>query len=150
MLFRNTEKKPDKFWDEFEAETGEKVLAKSLGRYLSGWDDFDSRGWEGIWGLFIACSGGFRFHHFPQRHWLEAFTRFTDNETPKEKSFFLPKEKIITVEHIEETQWWKKLLRPVSPRILIQYRDERGTGRRLLLESDFNSAELAEKLNTFT
>jgi hypothetical protein len=96
------QKTPDDFWRKYEEQTGEKVLARALGRYISGWEEFDSRGWNSIWGLIISTSGGFRFHHFPQTNWLAALANFSNDDAPKEKTFFIPREQIICAKLIEE------------------------------------------------
>ena len=152
-MFRKTEKSPDKFWREYEEKTGEKVLARSLGRYMSGWEEFDSKGWSAIWGLIIATSGGFRFHHFPHQSWLEVLTQFSDREEPKEKTIFIQREKILSAMFIKESRWWKKILSPAPPRLLITYRDETENERQLILEVDYytadpKSANFVENLTT--
>jgi len=150
MLRRKKERSPDDFWREYEEKTGEKVLARGLGQYLSGWEEFDSKEWTAVWGLVIATSGGFRFHHFPQQNWLAALTSFAGAEAAKEKTIFIPNEKIVSARIVKETSWWKKLLRSSQPKIVISYRDESDTERQLLLEADTNSADIAEKLNAVT
>jgi hypothetical protein len=149
MLFRRTEKNPDDFWLEYEGKIGEKVLARALGQYLSGWEEFDKKGWTAIWGLIIATTGGFRFHHFPQASWLDALSRFTSQETPKEKTFFIPKETIISARLIKETGWLKKIFKSTPPRLSIHYRDGTENERQLLLEVDFKPEDLVEKLSAF-
>lgn len=151
MMFRRTESNPDKFWQEYEEKTGEKVLARSLGKYISGWEEFDNNKWNSIWGLVIATSGGFRFHHFPQQSWLEIFTQFSGREAPKEKTIFIQKEKIISAVLIRESRWWKKIFNPASPQLLVDYRDEAGNERQLIMEADYNvgdqkTVNLAEML----
>jgi hypothetical protein len=148
MLSGKTEKTPDDFWREYEEKTGEKVLARGLGRYVSGWEEFDGQNWNSIWGLIIATSGGFRFHHFPQISWFEALARFSSLDTPKEKTFFISKEKIVSAKLIEETGWWKKIFRPVPPQLLIDYRDETENIKQVLLEVEFKHENLAEALNS--
>ena len=146
MLFKEKGKSTDDFWREYEEKTGEKVLARSLGQYMSGWEEFDSQKWTGIWGLLIATSGGFRFHHFPQGGWIEIFTRVGEYEPPKEKTFFIPQKNIISAALIKETKWWKKIFSSSSPRLIIHYRDDAGNERELLLESGYASDDLPEKL----
>jgi len=146
MLLKKSGKNPDDFWREYEEKIGEKVLARSLGQYMSGWEEFDSQKWTGIWGLIIATSGGFRFHHFPQIGWIDIFTRFGDHDLPKEKTFFVPKEKIVSATLIKETKWWKKILSSSSPQLIIHYRDDAGNERKLLLETGYASDDLPEKL----
>jgi len=147
---RKTQKSPDDFWREYEEKTGENVLARGLGQYLSGWEEFDSHEWTAIWGLLIATSGGFRFHHFPQQNWLTVLAGFAGQEASKEKTIFIPKEKIVSTQLFRETSWWKKILKSALPQLIITYLDEGENKRRLLLEADSNSTDIAEKLNTLS
>lgn len=145
QLFNKTEKTTEDFWKEYEEQTGEKILARGLGRYVSGWKEF-GRSTE-MWGLIIASAGGFRFHHFPHQNWFSAAMR--SGETAKEKIIFIPKEKIISAELIEESCWLRKLLKSSSPRLLINYRDDCETEQTLSLMLDFKhgEADLAKELN---
>ena len=146
MLLKKEQKNPEDFWQEYEAQTGEKVLVRGLGRYISGWEEFDNKGWTSIWGLIIATSGGFRFHHFPQVNWLQALASFGNYNAPKEKTFFIPKENIISAKLLEETSWWKKIFRSVPPQLLIGYRDGTENTKLLLLEVEFKHENIAETL----
>jgi hypothetical protein len=148
-MFFNKKKdlNPDDFWREYEAKTGEKVLARSLGQYKSGWQEFDGNNWGGIWGLVIATSGGFRFHHFPHMSWLDALTRFSSGaEPPTEKTIFIPQDRLLSAKLYKETRWWKKIINPSSPRLLIRYRNEAGEEKELVLETEYKSDGLAEQL----
>ena len=146
-LFKRKEVNPDKFWQEYEEKIQEKVLARSLGQYISGWEEFDSAGGTGIWGLIIATSGGFRFHHFPHMGWLEALTRFSSgSEPPKEKTIFIPSERIISAKLWQETRWWKKFFNPSSPRLVIRYANNAGEEREMALETEYKTEGLAESL----
>ena len=147
MLFGKTEKGIDDFWRDYEEKTGEKVLARGLGQYVSGWEEFDSQGWTAIWGLIIATSGGFRFHHFPQQGWFAAITQFAGRDGQKEKTIFIPKETILKARLAEESRWWKKILSSPPPKLTIVYRDGAGNERNLLLEAGFKNDNLAEELN---
>ena len=150
-ILRKTEKSADDFWREYEEKTGEKVLAHGLGRYVSGWEEFDSSRWTSIWGLIIATSGGFRFHHFPQRSWVDSLIGGGGREEPKEKTIFIPKEKIISARLVVETRWWKKLFAPGPPQLFIDYHDGDNT-RCLLVEVEIGAkdpvfGDLAGQLN---
>jgi len=136
MFSKKEEKSSDAFWLEFEQRTGEKVLSRGLGKYVSGWKEFDEKNWSGIWGLLITTSGGFRFHHFPQNNWIDAFTRFAEKEPPKEKTIFIPNEKIASSQLIKETRWWKKILCPSVPQFVIRCTDEAGREERLVFEAE--------------
>ena len=148
MFFKKKETNPDDFWREFEEKTGEKVLARSLGQYISGWEEFDANKWNAIWGLVIATSGGFRFHHFPHMGWLEALSRLSSGaEAPTEKTFFVPRERIVSAQLVRETRWWKKIISPSSPKLIIRYRNDAGEERELLLETEYKTDGLAEKIS---
>ena len=146
MFFKKNEKTADMFWQEFEEQTGEKVLSRSLGKYISGWDEFDENKWTGIWGLLITTSGGFRFHHFPQVSWLMAITSFGSVKQQKEKTIFIPNERIVLSQLIKETKWWKKILSNSVPHLVINYTEEASpeaspeTGvkeKRLVFEAEY-------------
>jgi len=126
MFSKKEEKSPETFWREYEEKTGEKVLARGLGKYISGWDEFDKKEWSGIWGLIINTSGGFRFHHFPQNSIFDLLTQFAANNKnpPKEKTIFIPKEKIISQKTVKEEKWYKRLFSRSAPQLVINYRDE--------------------------
>jgi hypothetical protein len=126
MLFKKDEKSPETFWREYEEKTGEKVLSRGLGKYVSGWDEFDKKRRNGLWGLVINTSGGFRFHHFQQNNIFSALILFAANEKepPTEKTIFLPREKIISQTYIKEEKWWKRLFFRSPPLLVIIYRDE--------------------------
>ena len=136
MLTKKTDKSTEQFWREYEEKTGEKVLTRSLGKYISGWDEFDQKKWSGIWGLIITTSGGFRFHNFPQNSWIDAFTQFAAKEPPKERTIFIPQEKIISSELLIEKKWWKKFLMPSPPYLVIIYSDDTGNERKLIFENN--------------
>jgi len=107
----------DTFWQDYEASIGEKVLAKSLAKYQSGWPEYSQL----LWGLAIATSGGFRFHHFPHESWITAMSRIGGRgEAPQEKTFFIPNDCIDTVELIVENRWWRKILSPSYPVLIIR------------------------------
>jgi len=137
MFLKKNEKTKDAFWREYEEKTGEKVLTRGLGKYISGWKEFDEKKWGGIWGLLITTSGGFRFHHFPQMSWMDALTRFAETGPIKEKTIFIPKEKIASSQFIKETKWWKRILSPSAPQLIIRYADEAGREERLLFEAEY-------------
>jgi hypothetical protein len=146
-MSRGKKQNPEEFWRDYETRVGEKVLARTLGRYLSGWDEFDASGGNPLWGLLIATEGGFRFHHFPQVNWFEALSRLSPGwEAPREKTFFIPRDRIIAAEVRKETMWWKRLLAPGAPLLVIRYRKTDGTEAELLAETDTRSEGLVTGL----
>ena len=139
MLTKKADKSTEQFWLEYEKKNGEKVLTRALGKYLSGWKEFDEKKWSGIWGLIITTSGGFRFHNFPQNSWIDAFTQFAAKEPPKERTIFIPQEKIVTTETIIEKKWWKKFFTPSPPYLVIIYLDDEGNEKKLIFENNLNN-----------
>ena len=142
LLSKKADTSTDEFWREYEEKTGEKVEARGLGKYISGWDEFDQKKWNGIWGLIVTTSGGFRFHNFPQNSWIDAFTAYAAKEPPKEKTIFIPKEKIVSSEMKTEKNWWRKIFIPSPPHLVIIYLNEAGSERKLIFEAEYNSAYL--------
>jgi hypothetical protein len=136
-------KDPAEFWREYEAQIGEKVLAYSLGRYLRGWAGLDLP----LWGLLIVSSGGFRFHHFPHESWWEVLSRTTTGgDAPKEKTIFIPKERLIAAEFRIERSWWKQLLFASPPLLLIRSVTEEGLETTLVVETEKKAAVLVDRI----
>ena len=134
---------PDQFWADYEQKTGDKVLAFCLGQYVSGWDEFD----RPLWGLLIATEGGFRFYHFPHEGWLQALARIgTGGEGPKERTLFLPRDRIVSAELRLETLWWRKLFSPRQPLFVIRYRGEDGAEGELVMEAEKKAQALVDRL----
>ena len=139
-------KNPEDFWREYEEKTGERVIARSLGQYVSGWEKFAPLE-NPIWGLIIATSGGFRFHHFPQANWFNTLFRAAPgDEGPREKTIFIPRERIVSAELHKETKWWKKIFSPAPPRLVIRYQSETGEERELLLFAEYKNEGIAEAI----
>jgi hypothetical protein len=148
FTLKRNDKDPDDFWREYEEKIGEKIIARGLGQYVSGWDEFGDAGAYPLWGLVIATSGGFRFHHFPQNNWLTALAGF-GREPPKEKTIFIPREKIIDASISRQTKWYKKLLSSGggSPRLMIRYLSETGIEKELLFYCELKPEDIVEAIN---
>lgn len=137
------------FWRKYEFTHGERVHAFSLGRYIKGCADLAFP----LWGLLIATDGGFRFHHFPQESWLTALSRATTGggkEAPKEKTAFIPLEKIISIEYKIEKSWLKKIFLSAQPLFILRYYDDDGQEWELIAETDKRSLEVIEALQKIT
>jgi len=132
----------DKFWKDYETSIGEKVLAKSLGQYLSGWAEYA----QPMWGLAIATSGGFRFHHFPHEGWIMALSRISrGGEVPREKTFSIPRECINSAELVVEKHWLKKLFSSPNPLLIIHCRIN-GVETDVMVETDKSAEAVVEAL----
>ncbi|MDR1106582.1 MAG: hypothetical protein LBL44_09520 [Treponema sp.] len=138
---------PEEFWRNYAEQHGEKVLAYRLGRYISGWDEFEAAGISGLWGLVIATSGGFRFHHFPQENWLQAAARsVSGGDPPQERTIFIPAPGILSAGILTEKKLWKRLFMPRAPLLVIRYRGGDGEERELSAETDGGAEGLAAEL----
>jgi hypothetical protein len=146
MLFRNNDQSVEVFWQEYEEQIGEKVLARSLGRYISGWEEFESKGVTNLWGLIIATQSSLRFHHFPQHHWMDTFSRKREKQT--EKIFSIPRERIISAQLIREANWLKRMFKSPAPDFIVMYRTESEEEKKLVFEADLIHGDLVESLST--
>jgi hypothetical protein len=134
------------FWKEFESTHDEKVLGFSLGLYLRGCAEIENS----LWGLLIATSGGFRFHHFAQENWISALSRLTASgggKGPKEVSIFIPTEKIISAEYRVEPNWLKRIFTASQPLFILTYYDEAGKKYEFAAETDKSCLDVVESLN---
>jgi hypothetical protein len=145
MGFFSTQKQndPQEFWKNYEAQLGEKVLAFALGQYLSGWEEFAAP----LWGLLIATDGGFRFHHFPHEGWLTLLTRASSGgDAPKEKTLFIPQDRILSAELYIEKSLLKRIIFPNGPKLILRYIDARGGEGELAAETDKKAEEIVKHL----
>jgi hypothetical protein len=136
---------PQKFWQDYAEQLGEKVLSYTLGHYQGGWEEYDPP----LWGLIIATDKSFRFHHFPQDNWLAAISRAgTGGDGPKEKIISIPRERIVSVQLAVQTSWWKKLFFTKPPVLRLRYRTGSGDEAELFIETDKKAAAIVESLST--
>ncbi|MDR2111025.1 MAG: hypothetical protein LBP32_06930 [Spirochaetaceae bacterium] len=144
-MARKNDTDPANFWRGYEEKCGEKVLAYALGQYISGWEEYETS----FWGLVIATEGGFRFHHFPHESWIQVLSRTTmGGDAPTEKTIFIPRERIVSVDLQVETRWWKRLLVPGQPRLRIRYRRDGagGADAELVVETEKKAERIVEEL----
>jgi hypothetical protein len=136
---------PDEFWAEYQEKIGEKVLAFTLGRYVSGWSEFKSP----LWGLLIVCENTFRFHHFPHENWIDSITRnMRGGDFPKEQTLELPREQIVSVEVVKDASIWKRIIFPSPPRVRLRFNDAASREQSLVFEVDFKIDEVKAALQT--
>lgn len=133
----------EKFWNDYSAKLGEKVLRFSLGRYVSGVAGLDGESW----GLVIVTDAGLRFHHFPHENLMASLMRMgrSGGQTDTEKTFFIPKGRIIGSELVKEKSLLIRLFSPSSPRLVVKYRPEdTETGElTMIAELDHDAENLA-------
>ena len=145
MFLKKPQESTDTFWKEYEENIGEKVLARSLGKYITGWEEFDAKGWSNIWGLIIVTESGLRFHNFPQHHWMDMLNR--NREPSKERIFSIQRERLISAELVKEANWFLRLFKSPSPQLIVSYKDELGGEKKLFMEADLMHGDLLETLN---
>lgn len=64
------------FWANFEKETGEKVLAKTMGQYFSTPKD------RGDWGLIVLSPTALRFRKTPSENWFASMFKASSVSVP--------------------------------------------------------------------
>ncbi|MCL2557848.1 MAG: hypothetical protein FWE09_05160 [Treponema sp.] len=137
------------FWREYEAKIGEEVLARGLALYSLGWQEFDGHRGKPLWGLVMATSGGFRFHHFPQSGGLLGALS-AGAIAHEEKTIFIPSDKIVSATLNVETKWHKKIFSPGGPFLLIGYDCEKsGESKELKFSSVHRAEGNAEEIALF-
>ncbi|MFP3043360.1 hypothetical protein LQZ19_16220 [Treponema primitia] len=135
---------PDEFWKKYETALGETVHSYAMGQYLSGWPEYDYP----LWGLLIATSGGFRFHHFPHEGWLQILSRASSGgDPPKEKTIFIPQDRILRAELRIEKSLLKRFIFARGPLFVLRYTDSTDTEAEFVAEADRKASEVVEKLN---
>lgn len=109
------------FWSAFEKETGEKVLARSMGEW------FRPRGSEargsgdyGLWGLLILTDKSFRYKYIPSENWIMSIFKRVDKSAAKEK----PVDIVVPREDIERVVapkrgFMQRIFGPVFPRFTV-------------------------------
>lgn len=133
----------EEFWKQYGAALGEDILSYALGQYLSGWAEYDPP----LWGLLIATDRGFRFHHFPHEGWIQALSRLgSGDEGPKEKTIFIPRERILSVELRREKSLLKRILFNSRPCFVLRYADSAGAEAEFIAEADTKASLIVEKL----
>jgi hypothetical protein len=138
---KNTD--PEEFWEQYGAALGEKVLAYTLGEYLSGWAEYDPP----LWGILIATDRGFRFHHFPHEGWIQSLARHSSGaDAPKEKTIFIPRDRILQAELRREKSLWKKIFAAPQPRFVLRYLDSAGAEAEFIAQTDLKASLIVERL----
>ncbi len=129
----------ESFWKEYAEKHGETVFAHSLGRYIGGWADDPDTLRTPLWGLIIATSGGFRFHHFAQDSVVSTLWRLNGGrDSSKELEIYIPKLSIINIDFYKEGSAWRRLLFATPPQLTLNYRDENEAKRILRADGDHN------------
>lgn len=136
------------FWEKYETETGEKVLASVLGRYISGWDEFPCP----LWGLLIVTDAAFRFHHFAQTNWMTSIFQGRDGQdchNHGEKRAMIQGEALTSAEWYAEKRWLKRFLTPSLPLLFVGYRKEDGREAVFTAETDGPARSLVDAMKQF-
>jgi hypothetical protein len=126
------------FWSAFEKETGEKVVARSMGECLTGFGS-DS----GFWGLLVLTDKSFRFKHMPSDNWLRSIFKKAgrSSEPKKNLDLTIPLGDIIAV-NAPRSGFLARLLAPAFPRVSVSYRVD-GAESLFAFSVDPNSGLLA-------
>lgn len=114
-----------KFWSDFEASTGEKVEAKTIGTYYE--RNGDQRG---LWGLLMLTDASFRFKHFPSENWIASLFRANraSSAPAREVEIVVPRRDLVAL-RVPKRGFLARVFGPAFPRFEIAWREgeaERG------------------------
>jgi len=111
------------FWEEFEKETGEKVVARSIGEL------YDRPGDVGVWGILILTDKSFRFKYMKSENWFAVLMRGFGTKKPKDEAppmdIVIPLEGIVSAE-IPKRGVIARLFGPAFPRFTLTSLDAEG------------------------
>lgn len=109
------------FWDDFEKETGEKVIARSMGEWFKAKSD------PGLWGLLILTDKSFRFKYMPSENWMMSIFKRAAKSAKKDEAFdiVIPREGIRAIAS-PKRDFLARLFGPAFPRFSISASGEEG------------------------
>jgi hypothetical protein len=107
-----------KFWERFEAETGERVAAKTIGTfYERGGDE------RGLWGLLVVTDASFRFKHFPSDNMVLGLFKVKGRSEPEAPvDIAVPLSSVSALKE-EERGFWKRIFGSAFPRFELAWRE---------------------------
>jgi len=87
------EQSVEAFWENFEQETGEKVLAKTMSQRFASPKD------RGDWGLLVLSPSGLRFRKTPGENWFASLFRASSPSVPgkSEQDLVIPFSSIVSI-----------------------------------------------------
>ncbi len=87
------DKSVEEFWLDFEKQTGEQVLAKTMGQYFASPSD------RGDWGLLVLSPTSLRFRKTPGENWLNTLFKATKPHVPEsiENDLVIPFSEIVSI-----------------------------------------------------
>jgi hypothetical protein len=108
------------FWMAFEKETGEKVVARSMGEWFKGGGNE-----HGYWGLVILTDKSFRFRYMPTDNWILSLFKRADKSKDKAFDIVVSREDIVRVV-APKRDFLARLFGPAFPRFSVVARGEAG------------------------
>jgi hypothetical protein len=111
----------DAFWNEIEAELGEEVLIKSLGRCFTP----PPPATQPEWGLFYLTRSFFCFRHFRQENWLSSLVKSPERSGDlSDYTIRLRRASFRRIEVIAEKNWWRRVFITPPPLVSLEYSSE--------------------------
>jgi hypothetical protein len=131
----------EKFWSDFEAQTNEKVVARSMGIWHEDGEE------NGPWGLLILTDASFRFKHMPGDKLILGLFRAPDGKGPKRElvDIMVPLDRIASVSEASKS-WLSRLFGSPFRRFTVTWSEGPEAERLAESFSADPSAGLVEKL----
>ncbi|HET7839304.1 MAG TPA: hypothetical protein VFL04_06060 [Rectinemataceae bacterium] len=108
----------ERFWSEFERETGEKVVARAVGSWYE--DGSDERG---VWGLVVLTDASFRFKYLPSENWFASLFRAARREPARAVAdITVPRESLVAMKEPHRTLA-SRLFGSAFPRFTLSWRE---------------------------
>lgn len=116
------EKSAERFWAEFEAETGEKVEAKAIGTHRE-----PGAPGEGPWGLLVLTDSSFRFKPMPSENWIQSlFKSHRPSPSTPPADIVVPRGAVVSVA-MPRRGFLARIFGPAFVPLEISWREGEGT-----------------------
>lgn len=136
---RKTAAEVEEFWSATERELGERILVKSLGQYLGGFEGLKGP----LWGIFFLTDSSLHFRHFRQENWYSLLLRASGHPGGDADSAFVIPEADVTevLHHREASGGIFRLFSAPNPELVIRFRAENREERNLTIRLEQNRSE---------
>ena len=132
------------FWSDLEDELGERIIARSIGEYFSGFEGIKGP----LWGLFFITESSFYFRHFNQPNWFSAVIQASGSSVGNGELFIsIPRKDILEAGTVKSASFLSRLIAPPQPVLVLEYKDATRVRRDLRIRLEQNREIFFSELN---